>query len=368
MDRKIAYVILNMLQGIGPARIRKLLEAFDSPDEILNSDMEKLTGLLGPKTAQYLKNWKDIKWDEEIKKAEQMGIRIVTFEDSEYPSALRNISDPPPVLYIKGKIPQNQISIAIVGTRNPSFYGVSMAEKFASQLSLYGVCVISGMARGIDSIAHKAALKQKGSTIAVLGSGLAHIYPPENSKLAEEISQTGAVISEFPLDTIPEKFNFPRRNRIISGLSDAVIVIEAGPRSGALITAHLAADQGKDVFVLPSDANRITGKGNNQLIKEGATLVESVDEIINAMNLEIVESNTTTSKQFDGNLTEEEKLVYNVIMGKNLSFEQIQAQTGISTAKLTGILTGLEIKGLITSGPGYIYTDRNLNRQQRGEK
>ncbi|MCM8759825.1 MAG: DNA-processing protein DprA [Candidatus Omnitrophica bacterium] len=368
IDRKTALVILNMIPGLGPVSIRKLLNVCSDPVRILLDTPKEIKSMLNDATFESIRNWNKIKWKEEIEKAQSFGLKIVSFEEPGYPDYLRDIPDPPIVLYIKGNIPYDKVFIAVVGTRNPSFYGASMAEKFASELSQYGFCIVSGLARGIDSISHKAALKLKNPTLAVLGSGLGNIYPPENKKLAEEITQNGAIVSEFPIDTPPEKFNFPRRNRIISGLSIAVVVIEAGLRSGALITAHLAADQNKDVFVLPSDINRITGKGNNLLIKEGAFLVESVAEIIEQLGLQQVKENSVTQKIIPENLTEDEKLVYNVIMGKKTTFTEIQAITGISTEKLIRILTALEVKGLINSFPGHVYEDKNLNGQNRGEK
>ncbi len=361
MERKTAWIILNMISGIGPVSIRKLIEVYRDPVEILNTKPETVRDIINSSAIEGLKNWKNIQWEKEIEKAESSGIKIVTFDEPCYPESLKQIPDPPPVLYVKGNIPENRIFIAVVGTRNPSFYGTSMAEKFSLELASYGFCIVSGLARGIDSIAHRAALKTKNQTVAVLGSGLANIYPAENAKLAEEISQNGAIISEFPLDTSPEKFNFPRRNRIISGLSRAVLVIEAGQRSGALITAHLAAEQNKEVFVLPSDVNRITGKGNNQLIKDGATLVESVEEILKELNLELITEQSDDSKQdflTSQVLTENEKLVYNVIKGKSVDFETIINKTCISADKLMQILTGLEIKGFIDFLPGSIYRDK----------
>lgn len=357
MDKKTALVILNMIDGIRPVNFRKLLEIFKDPVEILSADEKFLENKIPAQIIKKLKNWRDILWEKELDRVNKMGIKIITYDDADYPENLKQIPDPPIVLYVKGHIPSEKIFIAVVGTRNPSFYGASMAEKFASILASFGLCIVSGLARGIDSIAHKSALTFKSSTVAVLGSGLANIYPPENEKLAESITENGALISEFPLDTMPERFNFPRRNRIISGISRAVVVIEAGLRSGALITAHLAADQNKDVFVLPSDAGRITGRGNNQLIKEGAILVESPEEILEHMNLEIQAPDSTQKQNFSDTpvLTDLEKLVYNVIRGKTMHFEQIQMESGKSVQELTQALTGLEIKGLVKSEPGSLW-------------
>jgi len=369
MDRKTAWIILNMISGIGPASIRKMLEMCKSPQEILNTEPSVFGKIIPSSAVEQLKKWKQLPWEQEIEKAKTNGITIITCEESQYPENLSNIPDAPTVLYIKGQIPQNRVFLAVVGTRNPSFYGSTMAEKFASVLASYGICIVSGMARGIDSIVHRAALKMKTPTVAVLGSGLANIYPTENEKLAQSIAENGAVITEFPLDTFPEKFNFPRRNRIISGLSDAVIVIEAGLRSGALITAHLAVDQNKDVFVLPSDANRITGRGNNQLIKEGAYLVESPEEILQQMNLEPCDQAKNSSEFVESiQLSEKEKLVYNVLKGKRMNFEQIQACLNSPAAEIMQILTNLEIKGLIKSGPGLTYSDNRSVKNEKNEE
>ncbi|MCM8815859.1 MAG: DNA-protecting protein DprA, partial [Candidatus Omnitrophica bacterium] len=214
MEKKTAWIILNMLKKIGPVQTRKLISFYKDPREILNARPEEIARLLNPLAAESIKNWGKIEWEKELERSEKLGVDILTIEDSGYPESLKQIPDPPIVLYVKGRIPQDAIFIAVVGTRNPSLYGASMAEKFSSQLASYGFCIVSGMARGIDSIAHKAALKSKKQTVAVLGSGIENIYPKENKNLAEDISHNGAVISEFPLDTPPERFNFPRRNRI----------------------------------------------------------------------------------------------------------------------------------------------------------
>lgn len=362
MDRKTAWLILNMIRGIGPVSIRKLLEIYGDPIEILNSSKKIAQGIIQSDALEQLKNWKNIQWEQEIERVKSQGIKLVSMDDPEYPESLKQIPDPPVILYVRGNIPDTSVFIAVVGTRNPSPYGVVMAEKFSASFAAWGICIVSGMARGIDSISHRTALRMKTPTVAVLGCGLSNIYPPENKKLAELISETGALISEFPLDTLPEKFNFPRRNRIISGMSRAVVIIEAGLKSGAIITAHLAADQNRDVFVLPSDANRLIGRGNNLLIREGACLVESPEEIIEYLNLTPQKTDIpeTAEKLPEGiNLTNSEKLVYNLIKEKELSFEEIQMKTGENLQNLMRILTDLEIKGLISSAPGHLYSCKN---------
>ena len=362
MDKTTAWLILNMVRGIGPASIRKLMEIYNDPREILESSDKIPQGILQPDSLRQLREWRNLPWEKEIERTKSYGIKIICLDDSEYPDSLRQIPDPPQILYIKGNIPDIPVFIGVVGTRNPSSYGILMAEKFTGALATWGICVVSGMARGIDTIAHKTALKMKTPTIAVLGCGLANIYPPENKKIAELISETGALISEFPLDTTPEKFNFPRRNRIISGISRAVLVVEAGLKSGAIITAHLAIDQNKDVFVLPSDANRLTGRGNNLLIREGACLVETPEEIIEHLNLTLERihiEEKPEKNQENISLTDSERLIYNLIKENELSFEEIQIKTGKKLTEIASILTNLEIKGLISSSSGQIYTRKN---------
>ncbi len=207
--------------------------------------------------------------------------RTLSFSDKGYPTNLKYIYDPPPTLYVKGNIlPEDNIAIAIIGSRRATYYGLKNAENLSFELAAGGITIISGLARGVDSAAHRGALKAGGRTIAVLGSGLNIIYPPENEKLAREILQCGAVISEFPQGTAPLRQNFPRRNRIISGLSLGVVVVEAAKRSGALITANLALEQGREVFALPGKIDSFTSRGTHDLIKQGAKLVESAEDII----------------------------------------------------------------------------------------
>jgi DNA processing protein len=244
-----ALVSLNMVSDIGSIRLKKLLEYFGRPENILKASAERLTAVsgIGEKIARNIVSFKNKDLDRELKSAEKLGLRILTPDDAAYPENLRNITDPPIVLYVKGELKeQDKLSLAIVGSRRASFYGLSSAEKFAAALSACGFTVVSGMARGVDSYAHKGALKAGGRTIAVMGSGFRHIYPPENKKLAEEIAQKGAVVSEFPVDMKPLRENFPRRNRVISGLTLGTLVAEAAINSGALITADFALEQGRE--------------------------------------------------------------------------------------------------------------------------
>ena len=237
--------------------------------------------------------------DKEIGLIKKYDVEVITIDEDQYPKNLKHIYNPPRVLYVKGKlIPEDYYSIGIVGSRKASFYGQQNAERLGSELAQKGFTVISGMARGIDTYAHKGALKAKGRTIAVLGSGINVVYPPENKTLMDEISRNGAVISEFPIDTRPNRQNFPMRNRIISGLSMGVLVIEAARKSGALITASFALEQGREVFSLPGRVDMSTSRGTLGLIKEGAKLVESVDDILE----ELHSKPTFQNREFKKNL------------------------------------------------------------------
>lgn len=285
-----ALVSLNMVGEIGTIRLKRLLAYFGQPENILKAPQEKLTVVfgIGEKIAQKIHALKKENLEKEFALVKKLGLKIITQDDQVYPENLKNIYDPPMLLYVKGELkPEDKLSMAIVGSRRASFYGLSCAEKFASDLAGKGITIVSGMARGIDSYAHKGALKAGGRTIAVIGSGFNNIYPPENKKLAEEIAKCGAVISEFPLDMLPKKENFPRRNRIISGLSLGVLVVEAARNSGALITADFALEQGREVFALPGKVDSNTSFGTNGLIKQGAKLVSGVDDILEELQIAV---------------------------------------------------------------------------------
>lgn len=288
MTRLEAIVALNMIPDIGSVRLKKLLEVFSKPENIFKATYEKLTSItgIGSKIASGILTFRKTDLDKEFDLIKKHKLKLVICEDKDYPENLRHIYAPPLVLYIKGEIKEtDRFSIAIVGSRRASFYGLSSAEHFAGELSGEGLTIISGMARGIDTYAHRGALRQGGRTIAVIGSGFNHIYPAENKGLAEEIAQNGAVVSEFPIDTRPLSNNFPRRNRVISGLSLGVLVVEAARNSGALITADFALEQGRDVFALPGKIDSGTSFGTNELIKQGAKLASSVEDIMEELNI-----------------------------------------------------------------------------------
>jgi len=284
-------------------------------------------------------------------------IRELGLTDEGYPTNLKYIYDPPPALYIKGNIiPQDNIAIAIVGSRQASYYGLKNAQELAFELAAKGITIISGLARGVDSAAHRGALKAGGRTIAVLGSGLNMIYPVENKGLAEEISQNGAVISEFSQDTPPHRQNFPRRNRIISGLSLGVLVVEAAKRSGALITVGFALEQGREVFALPGKIDSFTSQGTHDLIKQGAKLVESTEDIIEELeplrSCQINQARSESKTKIEPNLPEEEKQVYSCLSCEPLHIDELAQKVNLSYGRLLTCLLKLEYKKLVKELPG----------------
>lgn len=284
-------------------------------------------------------------------------IRALRLTDEGYPTNLKYIYDPPPALYIKGNIiPQDNIAIAIVGSRQASYYGLKNAQELAFELAAKGITIISGLARGVDSAAHRGALKAGGRTIAVLGSGLNMIYPVENKGLAEEISQNGAVISEFSQDTPPHRQNFPRRNRIISGLSLGVLVVEAAKRSGALITVGFALEQGREVFALPGKIDSFTSQGTHDLIKQGAKLVESTEDIIEELeplrSCQINQTRSESKTKIEPNLPEEEKQVYSCLSCEPLHIDELAQKVNLSYGRLLTCLLKLEYKKLVKELPG----------------
>ena len=281
-------IALNMLPGLGSKRITKILNEVENIEEIASSK-NRFADIRGKVFFDFEK-LKKIKKSEEFKREidfiNREGLEVLCINDKSYPQALLNIYDPPIVLFCRGKfLKSDGDAVAIIGSRKCSPYGIQMSEKLAFDLAGRGISIVSGMARGIDSAAHEGALKAGGRTIAVMGSGFRHLYPPENIKLFSRIAETGIVVTEYLSDIRPERFNFPRRNRIISGLSSGVVVVEAEKKSGAMITVNLALDQGREVFAVPGRADTSTSNGTNDLIKNGAKLVASADDILEELNL-----------------------------------------------------------------------------------
>ncbi|MFA5524460.1 MAG: DNA-processing protein DprA [Tissierellales bacterium] len=310
---------------------------------------------------EIIKNRNDIYYENLLKKIDKYKVEIITYLDERYPNSLRYIHDSPKVLYLKGQLlPEDEISIAIVGSRKSTSYGNWASEKIASELSSIGISIISGMAKGIDTQVHLGALNNKGRTIAVLGCGVDIVYPNSNRELYNKIQENGCIISEFPLGTQPLPYNFPQRNRIISGLSLGVVVVEATEKSGSLITAHHAMEQGKDVFAIPGNINSIFSQGTNLLIKDGAKLVMSVEDIIEEIpSLVKKYSKHFKAVELDHNqFSDDEVRIIKCISEEPIHCDLIAYRTGISVIELNSILTILEMKNVIKHLQGRIYTIR----------
>jgi len=366
MSDPIYLLALNSLRDIGPVIARRLLAVFGSPENIFQSTVRELKEIegIGENRARSIVSFNQ--WDsiqKEIDRVSKSGASIITINDTTYPESLRRISDAPLVLYVKGKIKDtDKYAVAIVGSRLPTDYGLQVAEKISYRIASYGLTVISGMARGIDTIAHKGALMAKGRTIAVLGSGIDIPYPAENRGLMNAIASAGAVISEFPLGTGPNKENFPQRNRIISALALGVVVIEAAVDSGSLITVGYALEQGKEVFAVPGNITSVTSKGTNNLIKKGAKLVDSAEEIIDELRYQIKgilkEDKTITQKQLP-EMTDDEKKIYNYLGEEPKHIDTIVRGTGIVSHKALSILLSLELKGIVRQIEGKNFSINN---------
>lgn len=358
MEDKRLLITLNFIPKLGPVKIQSLTERYNNYYDFLNAkteDLMKIPGIgkvLSDKIVSYRTK---IDPDEEIKKAAKLGINIVTILDEDYPKLLKKIYDPPPVLYIKGDISYlNKNSIAIVGARKASNYGKNAAIYFAKELALMNINIVSGMARGIDSYAHKGALDVKGTTTAVLGCGLDVIYPPENGKLMSKIIEQGCIISTFPIGTQPTPANFPARNRIISGLSLGTVVIEAAEKSGSLITADFALEQGREVFAVPGSIFSPYSKGTHRLIKQGAKLTEDTEDILEELYLERLENINESCNKVQS-LSPSEKTIFELIDYHPSHIEQIINLAQSNSQKVNAILTRLELKGFISSLPGCYY-------------
>ncbi len=344
------WLALMMILDIGPVRAKKLLSIFKTPEKIFNADFEELSGIDGisQKAAKKILSFSE--WDiveKYIDIINKKNIKTICINDSNYPVLLKEINDAPVVLFVRGDImPNDRYSLAIVGSRKMTSYGASVAERFSEELSSIGLTIISGMARGIDSIAHRGAIKANGRTIAVLGSGVDVVYPPENKNLLEKIVEHGCIISEFFPGTGPDKENFPKRNRLISGLSLGVLVVEAVSDSGALITARYANDYGREVFAIPGAITSRNSEGTNNLIKEGAMLVQKPDDILREL-APVLKGFIKTENKVKIELSNDEKILCNLLSGEPRQIDDIARQSTFPPSKVLGILLELELKGVV---------------------
>ncbi|MBC2756411.1 MAG: DNA-protecting protein DprA [Desulfobacteraceae bacterium] len=362
------WLALKNVNGVGNHLYKRLIDRFETPEKVFGAKKSELIWVSGvsERIAGAIKGFRfsdSIK--NEIALAEKQQCRIITSADPEYPPLLHHIPDPPPYIYVKGRLEETDKSVAVVGSRNASSYGKSMATRLSRELASLGLNIVSGMARGIDTAAHMGAISAKGRTFAVLGSGLGVIYPPENRRLHDEIIENGAVISEFPIMEEPNAYNFPARNRIISGMTLGTLVVEATQRSGSLITARLAGEQGREVFAVPGSINSAKSIGAHNLLKQGAKLVACAQDVVEEF-YHFENSIKSTDPPADKcsnlksqlllDLSGEESHIYEVLEPYPIHIDELSRQTAMNVGKLSIILLNLELKGLVSQSPGKYFT------------
>ncbi len=357
-----ACIVLNMLPGMGPVKARRLADAFGSPAQILTASIHALSQVqgIGQELAQSIHRWSErVDPAQERQAAADCDAVIVTQSDEAYPDWVRTIHDPPLVLYVRGAIiPRDRRAVAVVGTRSPSSYGRDSAQKLSYQMAYAGITVVSGLARGVDTEAHKAALAAKGRTIGVLGCGIDQVYPSENTALAERIVASGAIVSEFPVGTKPDRQTFPIRNRIASALSLGVLVVEAPRNSGSLITARMALDQGRQVFAIPGRIDNPTSAGCHELLKQGARLVEDASDVCAELALAAPDLPTTETSDPSAHIEMEvgERLIWDVLGTEEMHVDAIIRKSGLPAAEVSATLFSLEMKRLVTALPGKLFS------------
>jgi len=348
-----------MLPTMGPVRLRKLLQVFQTPEQILSARGSALRAVegIGAEVAEQIVAWENIvDLPAELQRIRDFGAQVITADSPLYSRQLREIHAPPIVLYVWGELTErDQHAIGVIGSRRTTHYGTESAKKLSYQLAYAGLTVISGLARGIDTAAHQGALAAKGRTIAVIGSGLSKLYPPENAVLAEKIrSGNGAIISEFSMEIEPDRQTFPMRNRIISGWSHGILVVEAGLNSGALITASQALEQGRCVYAVPGHINAPSAQGSNRLIQQGAKLVLDASDILDDLNILLPEAKPSAqaAERLLPTMTEDERRVYDAIEATETSIDDISAKSDLPSGNVSSTLLRLELKRLVKQLPG----------------
>ena len=364
MDSREALVALNLIEGVGPIRVRQLLDHFGEPPAILRASRQELLRVrgIGDDIADAIAGWeKTVDLGAELQRIADFGCSVVVQTDPEYPELLKQIYDPPVVLYVKGELlPKDKNSVAIVGSRMTTHYGIEVARKLAYQLAYLGVTVVSGGARGIDSAAHQGALSAKGRTIAVLGTGINLVTPPENAKLFEQIAANGAVVTQFPFNRPGDKQSFPIRNRIVAGMTLGTVVVEANLTSGALITSNFANEYGRQVFAVPGRIDSPRSKGCHELIKKGAKLCESAEDILSEFEYLFPASNRPATPSPDATLpgmtlSDNEQKTYDALSNEESSIDEIIRRTGLPSSAVSVALLSLEMKRLVKQLPGKLF-------------
>lgn len=364
MESREALVALNMIEHVGPVRVRQLLQQFGDPVSILKASKQQLLRVhgIGEDTAESIANWeKTVQLADELKRCEDFHCHVITQEDEEYPELLRQIYDPPIVLYVKGTLTKNDKNgVAIVGSRQTTHYGIEVARKLSYQLAYIGVTVVSGGARGIDTAAHQGALSGKGRTLCVLGTGINIVFPPENGELFERISASGAVISQYPFNRKADKQSFAIRNRIVAGMTLGTVVVEANLTSGALITSNFATEYGRQVFAVPGRIDSPRSKGCHELIKKGAKLCEGAEDILSEFEYLFPTSNKPPSVSETGvlpalTLSENEQKVYDALDGEPTPIDEVIRKCGLPSSAVSVALLSLEMKRAVRQVPGKLF-------------
>jgi DNA processing protein len=356
MDDKKYWVGFNLIKGIGAVRMQALINHFDDLESAWKAAPIHLAeaGLSLKLIERIVQAREQVDLQKVWARIESQGIKILTWKDAAYPQRLKEIEQPPPVLYVRGEyLPDDLYAVAIVGTRRVTPYGRQITEELSSYLASNGITVVSGLARGVDAIAHQTALKAGGRTLAVLGSGVDKIYPPEHRQLAQQMMEQGAIVSDYAPGTPPDASNFPPRNRIISGLSLAVVVVEAGETSGALITAEFAAEQGREIFAVPGSILAPQSKGTNKLIQKGALPLLSINDLMQALNLTRMGEHKAARKVIPADETE--RRVMSILSAEPLHVDEIRNQTELPIEKVSATLALMELKGMVRQVGGMNY-------------
>ncbi|MDD5528481.1 MAG: DNA-processing protein DprA [bacterium] len=350
-EKEIETILkLSTIKNLSNSTLREIILRFKPISAFWGAPLEELVKIGDENFISTLKNTKTLSVDAQIKLLKTLNIHIVTTQSAEYPANLKELPDTPPILYMRGEVLDTDTrSIAIIGSRTPTHYGKLVTETFTQEFVMAGITVVSGLARGIDTYAHRETLALKGRTIAVIGSGIDIIYPPENRELFNKIYESGAVISEFPLGTQPWAGNFPARNRIISGLSKAIVVIEASLKSGVFSTVEWALKQGKEVFAVPGNITSENSKGTNKLIKDGAIPVTSAKDVLEYLGILPIISDTDKKTI---TLTEEENTLFNILDYEPIHLDKLAITLNLPVQKVLSLLLNLELKGIVRQMPG----------------
>jgi DNA processing protein len=364
LDERDAWLALGLIPEVGAATFQRLVNGLGSAKAVLMASVEALEQVPGV-SGEAARAVAGFAWrealDRELRIIETRGLRLLRFSEEEYPEPLAAIYAPPPLLYLRGTIrPQDRVAVAVVGSRKATSYGIAMAERISAELAQRGVTIVSGMARGIDAAAHRGALEVGGRTIAVLGCGLGVTYPPEHAELSDRIAANGGVLSEFPVFAPPKPDHFPRRNRIISGLTLGVLVVEAGTESGALITANYAVEQGREVFAVPGQVTARSSRGCHQLIKAGAKLTEDWEDVWEEIEPQVGPPSQVGFRRAAAvpTLEQEEALIVDALESGPLQIDDLIGQTRVPAGQMASLLLSLMLKGVIEELPGKHFARR----------